>query len=251
MKQFCLCLLCYLAGTAQINYFHLSHSSHYFSCKHISQLKCLWAHLAILSLALETTGRFGFPMCRKQSIKETQCHFRDMVPAASSTDSCLPGRLNVWDLSVSISQLISPVHLAAASAAHSFCFFLSVSPRSRHPRSGYRDGTKQRDRKHICGSWRRSVTPHPHVQPAAVDTHPSENCQLHPKLFCAFHSHPRSHIKIFFSSPTFASTTQMPKVPCGLGQRRTRVQCNGPLYPWNRTTPDISWTKASQFSDST
>lgn len=125
MKQFCLYLLCYLARTAQINYSHLSHSIHYSSCKHISQMKRLRAHLAFLSLALWTT-RLGFPTCCKQSIKEAQCHLWDMVPAASSTDSCLPGSPNVWDLSVSISQLISLVHLTAACAAHSFCSSVST-----------------------------------------------------------------------------------------------------------------------------
>lgn len=95
MKQFCLCLLCYLARTAQINYSHLPHSIHYSSCKHISQMKCLPAHLAFLSFPRKRTGWFRFPARCEQSIKETQHHFWDRLPAASSTDSCLPGSLNV------------------------------------------------------------------------------------------------------------------------------------------------------------
>lgn len=126
MKQFYPYLLCYLASTAQINYSHLLHSIHYSSSKHISQMKCLWAHLAFLSFLLSTTGWFSFFTCCEPSIKETQCHLWDMVPAAYSTDTCLPGSLNVWDLSVSISQLISLVHLAAASAAHSFRCSVSI-----------------------------------------------------------------------------------------------------------------------------
>lgn len=70
--------------------------------------------------------------CCKQSIKEVQHHLWDMLPAASSTDSCLPGSLNVWDLSVSISQLISQVHHAAVAAAHSSC--CSVSTCSHYPK---------------------------------------------------------------------------------------------------------------------
>lgn len=70
--------------------------------------------------------------CEQQSIKGSRCHLWDTVPAACSTDRCLPGSLNVWDLSVSISQLISLVHIAAASAAQ---FILrSVSTCSHRPR---------------------------------------------------------------------------------------------------------------------
>ena len=87
---------------------------------------------------------------RKQSIKATQSHLWDMVPAASSADSRLPGSLNVGDLSVSISQLISLVHLAAASAAHSFCS--SVSTCSHRPGRIYKDNLKPRDRRGICGA---------------------------------------------------------------------------------------------------
>lgn len=62
----------------------------------------------------------AFATCCEQRFKETHGHFRDSLPAASSADRSLPGSLNVEDLSVSISQLISPAPLAATSAAHSF-----------------------------------------------------------------------------------------------------------------------------------
>lgn len=46
--------------------------------------------------------------CCKQRFKETHGHLWDSLPAAASADRSLPGSLNVEDLSVSISQLISP-----------------------------------------------------------------------------------------------------------------------------------------------
>lgn len=111
MKQFCPYLLCYLAGKAQINYSHLLHAIHYSSCKHISQIKSLRHTWLPYHFVLSATGRLG--LSSAQTIREARPHLWDMVPAACSTDSCLPGSLNVWDLSVSISQLISLVHLAA------------------------------------------------------------------------------------------------------------------------------------------
>lgn len=95
MKQFCPYLLCYLARTAEINYSRFLHSIHYSGCKHISQMKCLGAHLAFLSGMLETTGWFRFLIRYKQSIKELQCHLWDIVSDSSSTDSRLPGSFNV------------------------------------------------------------------------------------------------------------------------------------------------------------
>lgn len=64
MKQFCLYLLCYLAGTAQINYSHLPHSIHYSSCKHISQMKRRRAHLAFLIVGA-ADARVGFRLSKR------------------------------------------------------------------------------------------------------------------------------------------------------------------------------------------
>lgn len=172
MKQFCLYLLCYLAGTAQINYSHLPHSIHYSSCKHISQMKCRRAHLAFSYRwrAPRTPGWvFGFPTRCKQSIKETQCHLRDVVPAASSADSCLPGSLNVWDLSVSISQLISLVHLAAAAASaapHPFwllCLYL-LTP--SHVQDTKAAGGRGREGGTQTRPWRPALQCDPHLYQA-------------------------------------------------------------------------------------
>lgn len=138
MKQFFPYLLYYLAKNSQINYSHLRQPIHYSGCKHISQMKCLGAHLAFLIFRAEdnkVVQRF------KAGIKETApCTCWDTLSAASSTDSHRPGSFNVWDLSVSISRVISLVHLAAAAAAHSFC--RSVSTCSQRPTFGWKRSRK-------------------------------------------------------------------------------------------------------------
>lgn len=73
----------------------------------------------------------AFTTCCKQHFTETHGHLGDSLPAASFAARSLPGSLNVEDLSVSISQLISPAPLATASAAHSSC--RAVSTCSYHP----------------------------------------------------------------------------------------------------------------------
>lgn len=50
----------------------------------------------------------AFPTCCKQRFKETHSHLRDRLLAASPAHRSLPESLNAEDLSVSISQLISP-----------------------------------------------------------------------------------------------------------------------------------------------
>ena len=138
-------------------------------------MKCLCAHLAFLSfLGCGRRGGSPFPTCCELSIKETQSHLRDMVPATSSTDSRLPGSLNVWDLSVSISQLISLVHLATASAAHSFCG--SVPSCSHYPTQGGKSTGSRGKGNASVGTEAAATTVH---------THPRKTGQLLFWLVCA------------------------------------------------------------------
>lgn len=118
MKQFCPYLLCYLAGAAQINYAHLHRSIHYSSCKHISQMKCQSAPGVLISTVALAAARRLSQRAASSVLKKPAATRGASPPAASSARRSLPGSLNVEDLSVSISQLISAGLLA--SAAHSF-----------------------------------------------------------------------------------------------------------------------------------
>lgn len=77
----------------------------------------------------------AFATCCEQRFKETHGHLRDSLAAASSADRSLPGSLNVEDLSVSISQLISPTRwLLPLQPIHSTALSLpahAISPRTR------------------------------------------------------------------------------------------------------------------------
>lgn len=94
MKQFCLYLLCYLARTAQINYSHLPHSIHYSSCKHISQMKCLWAHLAFLSSCSRRQGGSAFQCAASRVLKKPSAiygiwYLPPLLPIAASQEALM------------------------------------------------------------------------------------------------------------------------------------------------------------------
>lgn len=89
-ETFCLYLLCYLAGKAQINYSHLLHFIHYSGCKHIIQIKCLQAHLAFLSFEL-------FQLATSRLLKKNKnprafyriCYLLPVLPIAASQEALM------------------------------------------------------------------------------------------------------------------------------------------------------------------